>query len=601
VTVNEPGRAIYGWEDTRTTFSRVQAHFHPDDAGEVMRQVGTAFDPAGTGRFEVEQRIVRADGEVRWIRVRGQAQFAGDGPARRAVRCVGAYLDVTDRKRAEEAVRESERQFRAMADTAPVALWLTDPGGVCVFLSRQWYESTGQTEAEALGLGWTEATHPDDREEAGRAFVAADAARAPFRTEYRLRTADGSYRWAIDAGRPRFSPAGVYLGMVGVVFDIEDRKQAENALRDADRKKDEFLALLAHELRNPLAPLRNGLQVMRLAADDPAAVAKARDMMDRQLAHMVRLIDDLLDVSRISRNKLELRRERVLLADAVAAAVETARPAIDASGHALEVVLPPGPVHLDADLTRLAQVFSNLLTNAAKYTDRGGRIRLAAERRPGEVVVTVGDNGIGIPAAALPTVFDMFSQVDRSMERSKGGLGIGLALVKGLAEMHGGRVTAESAGEGKGSTFAVTLPAEDAPPAPACPVPARDAAPRGPSRRVLVVDDNRDAAASTAEMLELLGHEVRTAHDGFEAVEAAEAFRPDVILMDVGMPRLNGYDATRRIRERPWGKGVTVVALTGWGQEGDRVQSRAAGCDGHLVKPVHLNDLVRYLAESPAG
>jgi signal transduction histidine kinase/ActR/RegA family two-component response regulator len=373
-------------------------------------------------------------------------------------------------------------------------------------------------------------------------------------------------------------------------------------LRDQDRRKDEFLALLAHELRNPLAPIRNGLQVMRLAEADPRAVAQTRAMMDRQVAHMVRLIDDLLDVSRISRNKMELRRSRVLLADVVSSAVETARPAIEEAGHELTVSLPPGAVHLDADLTRLAQVFGNLLSNSAKYTPRGGHIWLSAGRRGEDVVISVRDNGIGIPAESLRSIFDMFSQVDRTIERSTGGLGIGLALVKGLAEMHGGSVTAESPGLGEGSTFTVRLPVLEEH-AEAAPETLAGDGPRAarPKQRILVVDDNRDSAASMAMMLQLTGNEVRTAHDGIEAVEVAEVFRPQVILMDLGMPRLNGYEATYRIREQPWGRHVIIVALTGWGQEADKVQAQEAGCNGHLVKPVNLPDLERLLAEAEAS
>jgi len=390
---------------------------------------------------------------------------------------------------------------------------------------------------------------------------------------------------------------GAVEAVAGTTRDVTDRKAAEEVLRDADRKKDDFIALLAHELRNPLAPVRNGLQVLRLS-NDRATRERSQAMMDRQLGHMVRLIDDLLDVSRINRNKMELRRERILLADAVASAVETARPMIEAAGHELTVALPPEPVVLDADLTRLAQVFSNLLTNSAKYTEAGGTIRLAGRRDGDEIAVTVRDTGIGIPAEALPNIFDMFSQVDRSVERATGGLGIGLAIVKGLVEMHGGTVTAASGGQGQGSEFTVRLPV-----VPARPDPRPDAGPgltaatAGPRRRILVVDDNRDAAVSMEMMLSLLGHEVSLAHDGVEAVERAAAVRPDVILMDVGMPRLNGLDATRRIREQPWGRAVKVIALTGWGQDADRARSKEAGCDGHLVKPVSLPDLQQLLTE----
>ena len=394
---------------------------------------------------------------------------------------------------------------------------------------------------------------------------------------------------------PVIGADGEVEAVAGTTRDVTDRKESELALAESDRKKDEFIALLAHELRNPLAPIRNGLQVMRLARD-PAVRERAQEMMDRQLAHMVRLIDDLLDVSRISRNKMELRRARVTLADVVESAVETAQPAIDAAGHELIVTLPTRPVHLDADLTRLAQVFSNLLTNSAKYTERGGTIWLSAERKDGDVEVTVKDTGIGIPRESLPRIFDMFSQVDRSIERSTGGLGIGLALVKGLVEMHGGTVVAASDGEGQGSTFIVTLPTiPDG--AHAADEPAPSALPAPPARRVLVVDDNRDGAESLGMMLELAGHEVALAHDGVEAVERAEQFRPEVILMDVGMPRLNGLDATRRIRQEPWGKAATIIALTGWGQECDRERSREAGCDGHLVKPVAPEELQRILSQ----
>jgi CheY-like chemotaxis protein len=309
---------------------------------------------------------------------------------------------------------------------------------------------------------------------------------------------------------------------------------------------------------------------------------------------MVRLIDDLLDTARLSQNKLELRRSRVLLTDVVSSAVETACPAIEAGGHELLLALPPEPVHLDADLTRLAQVFSNLLTNSAKYTEHGGSIWLSAEQRGGDVVVSVRDNGVGIPRESLENIFDMFSQVDRSIERTTGGLGIGLALVKGLVEMHGGQVKAESEGEGRGCTFTVILPMATDQEAlvPAAPVDGHAAA----GRRILVVDDNRDGADSLSTLLKLLGHEVRTAHDGVAAIEAAGKFRPEVILMDVGMPKLNGLEATRRIRAEAWGVDMTIVALTGWGQANDLERSREAGCDGHLVKPVSLSDLEKLLA-----
>ncbi len=375
-----------------------------------------------------------------------------------------------------------------------------------------------------------------------------------------------------------------------------ERLRLVRELREADRKKDDFIALLAHELRNPLAPLRNGLHVMRLAAADSPAVARARTIMERQLTHMVRLIDDLLDVSRISLNKLQLRRTHVLLADVLATAVETARPSIDGAEHHLEVVSPAEPVLLDADFTRLAQVLGNLLTNAAKYTPKRGRISLRAEREGEDVILTVEDNGIGLHAESLRSIFDMFSQVDHSFERTTGGLGIGLALVRGLAEMHGGTVRAESPGPGRGSRFTVRLPvvvSADEELKQGMVAAASDA----PKRRILVVDDNRDAVESLATMLRLSGNEVHTAADGLEAVQLAGQLLPDVVLMDIGMPRLNGRDATKRIREQEWGKRMVVIALTGWGQDADRRLSREAGCDDHLVKPVDFTELNRLMRE----
>jgi len=375
-----------------------------------------------------------------------------------------------------------------------------------------------------------------------------------------------------------------------------ERLRLVRQLRDADRKKDDFIALLAHELRNPLAPLRNGLHVMRLASPDSPAVTRARAIMERQLSHMVRLIDDLLDVSRISLNKLQLRRTRVVLADVVSSAVETARPNIDGAEHHLEVLLPPEPILLDADLTRLAQVLGNLLTNAAKYTPKRGEITVRVERHDDAVEVSVEDNGIGLQKESLRSIFDMFSQVDYSFERTTGGLGIGLALVRGLTEMHGGSVRAESAGPGLGSRFIVRLPVAvtlDE----LGPKSTRPADVDAPERRILVADDNRDAVESLATMLRLSGNVVYTAKDGVEAFEQAERLRPDVVLMDIGMPRLNGREATKRIRERDWGKRMVVIALTGWGQDADRRLSREAGCDDHLVKPVDFAELERLMRE----
>jgi PAS domain S-box-containing protein len=509
---------------------------------------------------------------------------------------VGAVLvfrDVTERKRAEE----TQALLAAIVESSEDAIISKSLDGTI----RSWNSGAerlyGYTRDEAVGQPITLIIPPD------RLAEESVILKRLYRGE-RIDTLE-TVRLSKDDRRldvsltisPIRDSGGRVVGASKIARDNTERKQVEEALREADRCKDEFLALLAHELRNPLAPLRNGLEVMRLAAGDSSAVAQAREMMVRQVGHMVRLIDDLLDISRINRSKMELRRSRVLLADVINSAVETARPLIDAAGHKLLISLPLEPVVLDADLTRLAQVFGNLLSNSSRYTERGGHIWLAAQRRDDVVSVTVRDTGIGIPAESLPRIFDMFSQVDRSIERSSGGLGIGLALVKGLVEMHGGTVTALSAGPKKGTTFTVELPVLASHSTPvnlenSDPVPIRS----GHGRRILVVDDNKDAARSMASLLQLVGNEVRMAHDGVEADEIADEFRPEIILMDMGMPRLNGYEATRRIRERPWGRSVRIIAVTGWGQENDKVRSQEAGCDGHLVKPVRLPELDELLA-----
>lgn len=379
--------------------------------------------------------------------------------------------------------------------------------------------------------------------------------------------------------------------------EVEQRRRAEEALREADRRKDQFLATLAHELRNPLAPLRNALQILRLAGHDRQASEEAHELMERQLSQMVRLVDDLLDVARISCNKIELRRARVDLGAVIRNAVDTSRPLIEAAGHELSLTLPDRAIHVDADALRLAQVFSNLLNNAAKYTEPGGSIAIAAERQGSEVVVAVRDSGVGIEAEKLPVVFDLFAQVDRTLERSQGGLGIGLTLVKQLTELHGGSVEARSAGHGQGSEFVVRLPIAAVTTMPTSDVSTGELPSVHSTRlRVLVVDDNKDSARTLERLLSIMGHETRTAYDGGEAMELARSYRPDVILLDIGLPVMSGYEAARSIRCQPWGQDVLMVALTGWGQEDDRRRSREAGFDVHLVKPVEPDVLRGLLA-----
>ncbi len=437
---------------------------------------------------------------------------------------------------------------------------------------------------------------------------------------------NGKARTVCASGQSFYDPTGRHLGAVVSMDDITERKHAEAALREAhdeleqrvaqrtaeldeanralqqaDRRKDEFLATLAHELRNPLAPLRNGLQVMRLAGADAGAVERARSMMERQLTQIIRLVDDLLDVSRISRGTFVLRIERINLADVVHHALETCGPPIGQQQHRLTVSLPPAPIYIDADSVRLSQALSNLLLNAAKYTPKGGNIGLDVRRAGCHAVISVKDSGVGLSPEMLSEVFEMFTQVDRSLETSQSGLGIGLTVVRQLVEMHGGTVEAKSEGLGRGCEFIVRLPVAVVQEQNLKRIHAQSRTTNGHGRRILIADDNEDAATSLAMMLTMMGNDTQIALDGLAALNAGAAFQPDVVLLDIGMPKLNGYDAARRIREEPWGTRVVLIALTGRGHDKDRRLSHEAGFDFHLVKPVEPSVLETLLAAMPAA
>jgi PAS domain S-box-containing protein len=396
--------------------------------------------------------------------------------------------------------------------------------------------------------------------------------------------------------------SGNVVGASKIVRDFTERMRLMDDLQRlamdlsaADQRKNEFLATLAHELRNPLAPMSNMLEVVKRAGDDREILKQAHETFERQLNQMVRLVDDLLDLNRITHDRLELRRSQVELSSVIQQAVEVARPLIDAADQELIVDLPEEPIHLNADRARLAQVFGNLLNNSCKYTEPNGTITLKAKRMDDEVLVTVKDNGAGIPRDKIGSIFDMFMQVDRSSERSQEGLGIGLTLVKRLVEMHGGAIDARSDGEGHGSEFTVRLPVVTK---SAVSLPATDTASQSSiPRRVLIVDDNRDSADSLAMLFEITGNKAFLAYDGVEALEAIEKHRPEVVLLDIGLPKLDGHEVCRRIREKAWGRDIVIIALTGWGQEDDRRKSEQAGFNGHLVKPVDYDRLLSLLAE----
>jgi PAS domain S-box-containing protein len=500
----------------------------------------------------------------------------------------------------EEPLRQSEERFRLLVESVKdYAIFMLDPDGRVATWNAGAEHIKGYRAEEIIGHHFSRFYPP---EVAARGWPQEELRRAladgRFEDEgWRVRK-DGSRFWANVVITALFDKDGVHRGFAKVTRDLTERRRSE-ALEESARRVDEFLAMLAHELRNPLAPIRNAAGVMRLGRLSDPRLEWARDVIDRQVAHLTRLVDDLLDVSRVTSGKITLRKEPLDLALAAARAVESSRPLIDARRHRLELSLPAEPVRVAGDLTRLAQVLQNLLDNAAKYTPEGGAVRLTVGREGGEAVARVRDTGVGVPADLLPEVFELFKQGSRSLDRAEGGLGVGLTLVRRLTEMHGGSVEVHSEGPGRGSEFVVRLPlladpARGAVSQPAA--PGESAPPAAAPRRVLVVDDNPDAAQSLAMLLGLWGHDVRTAHDGPAAVAAAAGYRPDLVFLDIGMPGMNGYEVARALRRLPGLGGVTLVAVTGYGQDDDRDRTRRAGIDHHLTKPPDAAALARLLA-----
>lgn len=514
------------------------------------------------------------------------------------------FRDITERKAAEDELRESEARFTQLADNISQLAWMADERGSIFWYNRRWYEFTGTTFNEMRGDGWQRVLHPIDREPVILRLQRCFDSGSVWEDTFRLRAADETYRWFLSRAMPIRDSSGTIDRWFGTCTDITQQRENQEALQDlaarlseADRRKDTFLATLAHELRNPLAPITTGLEVMRLSAGDAQQLEEIRRTMERQTRQLVALVDDLLDVSRITRGKLELRKCPVLLSDVLGSALEAARPVIDQAGHQLAVEIPTEPMILFADPHRLTQVFSNLLNNAAKYTPEGGRVHLAVQRHETLATVSICDTGIGIPDEKREKIFEMFGQLEHPMQRGSSGLGIGLTLVKSLVEMHGGTIEVQSDGVGQGSEFVVRLPLAE-PTSLTEPVsPPTEVTEPTASLRVLVADDNAAAAELLSIALSMLGHEVRTARDGLEALSIGAEFLPHVVLMDIGMPNLNGYDAARRMREQAWGQELVLVAVTGWGQEEDKQRAREAGFDHHLVKPVELTDLRRLLSE----
>jgi PAS domain S-box-containing protein len=511
-------------------------------------------------------------------------------------------LEVLERRRAERDLQESEEQFRTLADSIPQLAWMARPDGPVFWYNRRWYEFTGTTPEQMLGWGWQSVHDPEELPRVLEGFRAAIAGGEPWEDTFPLRRHDGAMRWHLSRALPIRDERGRVTRWFGTNTDITDRMEMEVALKQTNRQKDEFLAMLAHELRNPLAPIRNALEVLRQAGTPAEAPGEALEMAERQVRHMARLLDDLLDVSRIARGRIELRMEPVDLVAVVHRSIRVSDPLIRERGHECRVSLPPDPITITGDATRLEQIVVNLINNAAKYTEPSGLIGVELQREGREVVLWIRDNGIGIAPEMLARIFDPFVQADRRVERSQGGVGIGLTLVRKLAELHGGTVEAYSEGPGRGSEFVVRLPApiglngERRPPAKE---PDR-LNPASSRHRVLVVDDNVDAAMSLGMLLKLAGQEVRVAYDGPAALRQAIDFHPQLVLLDIGMPGMDGYEVCRRLRREDGLEKTTVVALTGWGQDEDRRRSHEAGFDHHIVKPVEPGALQRLLDDLPA-
>lgn len=567
----------------------------------AMQKLLPFFQQVLDGRsVRYEEEVIFSGLGPRWINVTYDPLRNESGAVEGWVAMVN---DVTKEQRDLARHRAEEERFRILADQAPVMIWMSGTDRLCTWFNKPWLDFVGRPIERELGNGWSENVHPDDAERCLDIHVSSFDARRPFEMEFRLRRHDGTYRWLLDHGIPLFGDDHTFIGYIGSCHDITDRRKAEETLREGHRRKDEFLATLAHELRNPLAPIRNAVEFLRARGPETAELAWSRDVIERQARQLGRLVDDLLNLSRISLGKIRLEMERIPVTSFVVQAIETSRPLIEEHGHTLEVEMPRDLVFVDGDLIRLSQVVTNLLNNAAKYTPRGGRIGVGVkyERGAGNVSIRVSDTGIGIPPHMLASIFDLFVQVGDPREHSAGGLGIGLTLAQKVVALHGGTIEAQSAGPGEGSSFTIRLPVVAAPVLSAKPVRTPLEAKPAARHRILIVDDNLDNADTLAVLLKLIGHEVRTAYQAEEALSRAAGFEPSVVLLDIGMPGMSGHELARRIREKPWGRTATLIALTGWGQDEDRRRSQEAGVDYHLTKPVELAEITRLLPGSVPG
>lgn len=549
----------------------------------------------GSPRDIVEIEPFGAPGERRTILL--HAEPIHDA-IQNVVGSVMAQMDITAQVRMEAALRESEAKFRTIANAMPQMVWSTLPDGHHDYYNQQWYDFTGVPQGSTDGEGWNDIFHPDDQARAWDVWERSLATGTTYEIQYRLRHHTGQYRWTLGRALPVRDASQQIVRWMGTCTDIHNQKQAEAALQRESERKDEFLAMLAHELRNPLAPISTAAQMLKMTGLTETRVVQAGDIISRQVKHMTSLVDDLLDLSRITRGLVQIAQDELDLKLVVNNAVEQALPLIHARKHELGIRMSPSAACVKGDKHRLVQVVANLLNNAAKYTPQHGTIELLLDVQDQQARVSVTDNGSGIPADLLPRIFDIFTQAERTPDRAQGGLGLGLSLVKNIVALHGGQVTAHSLGMGQGSTFTVTLPlveraAETAQPSP---LDANCSGAITPLR-LMVVDDNLDAAQSLADLLELEGHQVTVMEEALSALACPDKKAVQVFILDIGLPVMNGYELARRLRGDPDTAQAMLIALTGYGQAHDRVLTKNAGFDHHFVKPLDLDLLASVLQQ----
>ena len=595
---NDRSYAIFGIDKESAPLSAtgfIERLLHPDDGASFRRVLEAA---RGNGlRFQYQGRIVRG-GELRWVEFFGRMETAAPGSA---PRMVGTVADITTRKRAEEALFESRERLGKIISQAATGVLQADDLCRITLVNHKYCEMLGYTEAELMGRSLADMTAPSSLQLSTGALAVLAAGGPPQVIEKQYRRKDGSLLWATSSVSALRSQDGNFLGLVAIVVDITERKEAEEKLREADRRKDEFLAMLAHELRNPLSPIGAAAELLKLGKLDEARVRQTSEIISRQVGHMTNLVDDLLDVSRVTRGLVTLETAPLDMGAIVSDAVEQAGPLMRAKDHALSLQLAGAGALVLGDQKRLVQIVSNLLNNAAKYTPPGGQIVLRTELLDQRVVLSVTDNGIGIEPQLARRVFDLFTQAEHTPDRSSGGLGLGLALVKNLVELHGGTVACTSPGPGQGSTFSIALPRLAAAEPSCSALPAARGPGQGQERRrglrTLVVDDNVDAAETLGMLLEVSGHHVTVEHSARRALAAVESGNFDACLLDIGLPEMDGNELARRLRAHPASANCLLIAITGYGQESDRSSTAAAGFDHHFVKPVDSQKLLSVMAQ----